>query len=191
MCALRCCQASTSNPCTRSRTSKGFAVCGIGAPKFTVTGYGIRRGIFHRKRPLSKLKMLPQTPSSATGMIGASTSFMMRSNPRRNGSRWPMRVIWPSAKMQTTSPFRSASLAVRRAWIISRGRNSEEMGMARRMRANGLIHGRSYMPLNMMKRTCRSVDASSRSASTNERWLHTKRAPPFSGIWSRPSTRIR
>ena len=45
-------------------------------------------------------------------MIGASTSFMMRSKPRRNGSKWPMRVIWPSAKMQTTSPARMASLAV-------------------------------------------------------------------------------
>ena len=52
-----------------------------------------------------------------------------------------MRVIWPSAKMQTTSPFWMASLAVRSAWSISRGRSSEEMGMARRMRAKGLIQG--------------------------------------------------
>ena len=47
------------------------------------------------KRPRSKLKMLPQTPSRFTGMIGASTPFMMRSMPRRKGSSWPMRVIWP------------------------------------------------------------------------------------------------
>ena len=49
--------------------------------------------------------MLPHTPSRFTGTIGASTPFMMRSMPRRNGSNWPMRVICPSAKMQTTSPF--------------------------------------------------------------------------------------
>jgi len=76
-------------------------------------------------------------------MMGALTSFMMRSKPRRNGSRWPMRVICPSAKMQTTSPARMASLAVCNDLIISRGRCSEEMGMTPRMRANGLTWGNS------------------------------------------------
>ena len=37
-----------------------------------------------------------------------------------------------------------------------------------------------------MNRTCRSVDASSSSASTKERWLQTNSAPPFSGMLSRP-----
>ena len=64
-------------------------------------------------------------------MIGASRFFMMRSKPRWNGSNCPMRVIWPSAKMQTTSPLRMASLAVCSAWISSRGRCSDETGMAR------------------------------------------------------------
>ena len=67
-----------------------------------------------------------------------------------------MRVIWPSAKMQTTSPFWMASLAVRSDWSISRGRSSEEMGMARRMRAKGftqrllvdaLEHDEAHMPV--------------------------------------------
>ena len=88
---------------------------GNGFPKLTVTGYGKYRGTFQRNRPFSKLKMLPQTPSRQIGMIGASTSFMIRSNPRRNGRSWPIRVIWPSAKMTTTSPLRIASLAMRSA----------------------------------------------------------------------------
>ena len=45
-------------------------------------------------------------------MMGTSTSFMMRSRPRRKGSICPVRVICPSAKMQTISSLRSASLAV-------------------------------------------------------------------------------
>jgi hypothetical protein len=47
------------------------------------------------------------------------------------------------------------------------------------------------MPLNIMNRTCRSVEASSSSASTNETWLQTNSAPPLAGMLSRPSTRIR
>ncbi len=47
------------------------------------------------------------------------------------------------------------------------------------------------MPLYIMKRTCRSVDASSSTASTKETWLQTKSAPPFSGMLSRPRTRMR
>ena len=90
----------------------------------------MRRGSFQMKRFFSKLKMLPQTPSRQTGMIGASRPFMIRSKPRRKGSICPMRVIWPSAKMQTTSPSRMASEAVRKAVIISRGRIWEEIGMA-------------------------------------------------------------
>src|SRR5580658_1810658 len=70
--------------------------------------------------------MLPQTPSRFTGTIGAFTPFMILSMPRRNGRSWPIRVIWPSAKMQTTSPLRMASLASRREWIMSRGRSGEE-----------------------------------------------------------------
>ena len=99
----------------------------------------MRRGIFQRKRPRSKLKMLPHTPSRLTGMMGTSTPFMMRSRPRRKGSIWPVRVIWPSAKMQTISSWRRASLAVRSERIISRGRCSLEMGMAFIMLAKGLM----------------------------------------------------
>ncbi len=94
--------------------------------------------VFQRKRPRSKLKMLPHTPSRFTGTMGASTPFMMRSMPRRNGSNWPMRVICPSAKMQTTSPERIALVASRSDCSISRGRSSEEIGIARIIFANGL-----------------------------------------------------
>ena len=51
-------------------------------------------------------------------------------------------VIWPSAKMQTISPSRIASLAVRSERIISRGRNSDEMGGLHR-RAKGFTIGLS------------------------------------------------
>ena len=74
-------------------------------------------------------------------MIGAFTSFITRSKPRRNGSNWPMRVICPSAKMQMTSPFLIASLAVRNDLIISRGRNCDEIGIAFIALANGLTSG--------------------------------------------------
>ena len=74
-------------------------------------------------------------------MIGASTSFMMRSKPRRNGSNWPMRVIWPSAKMQTTSPFADGVAGglqrldqFARALLGGNGNHAED-------RANGFIQG--------------------------------------------------
>jgi hypothetical protein len=45
--------------------------------------------------------------------------------------------------MQTSSPDATASLAVFSEWSISRGRNSEEIGMAFSTRANGLTHANS------------------------------------------------
>ena len=101
-------------------------------------------------------------------MIGTSTPFMMRSMPRRNGSIWPMRVIWPSGKMQTTSPSFSASVAVRREWIISRGPWCDEIGITPMIFANGLTSGCSYKSLNIRKRIGRSMEAISSTASTIE-----------------------
>ena len=49
--------------------------------------------------------MLPQTWSRQTGMIGAGLRLTICSKPRWNGSMKPVRVMPPSAKMQTTSPF--------------------------------------------------------------------------------------
>ena len=100
--------------------------------------------------------MLPQTPSSATGTIGASTSFMMRSKPRRNGSRWPMRVICPSAKMQTTSPARMASLAVcsdlmhfARALFGGNRNDAKDFGerLDVRLFVNALEHHEPHLPV--------------------------------------------
>ena len=54
-----------------------------------------------------------------------------------------MRVICPSAKMQTMCPSLIASLAVCSDLIMSRGRCSDEIGMIPRMRANGLTYGNS------------------------------------------------
>ena len=99
------------------------------------------RGTFHRKRPRSKLKMLPHTPSRFTGTIGTSTPFMIRSSPRRNGSSCPVRVICPSAKMHTISPSRSASLATCKDCRSSRGCCSLEIGMARTIFAKGFTTG--------------------------------------------------
>src|SRR6267143_2002390 len=83
------------------------------------------RGNFQRNRPPAKLKIEPHTPSRFTGMMGTSTPLIMRSIPRRKGSIWPIRVICPSGKIPTISPFFSASVARRKEWIISRGRCSE------------------------------------------------------------------
>ena len=82
--------------------------------------------------------MLPHTPSRFMGTMGTATSFMMRSRPRRKGSIWPVRVICPSAKMQTISSLRSASLAVCNDCSISRGCSSLEIGMAFIIWARGL-----------------------------------------------------
>ena len=136
---LRRWNASACSSCTALRTWMAVDVGGIGVPKLTVTGYGMRRGTFHRNRPRSKLKMLPHTPSRFTGMMGTSTPFMMRSRPRRKGNNWPVRVICPSAKMQTISSLCRASVAVCSERIISRGRCSLEMGMAFIILANGLM----------------------------------------------------
>ena len=73
-------------------------------------------------------------------MTFASTSFMIRSKPRRNGSSWPVRVIWPSAKMHAISPLLMVSVASRSERIMSRGRSWEEIGIARITLAIGLIN---------------------------------------------------
>ena len=84
--------------------------------------------------------MLPHTLSRCTGITGASTPFMIRDIPLRNGSIWPVRVICPSAKMHTRSPSRMDWLAVCRDWIISRGRPSDEIGMIRSIFAHGFTY---------------------------------------------------
>lgn len=48
-----------------------------------------------------------------------------------------MRLICPSAKMQTTSPRSIAAVAERSEAIISRGRSCEEIGIAPMIRAKG------------------------------------------------------
>ena len=58
-------------------------------------------------------------------------------------SQPPIRVICPSAKMQTTWPSRIASLAVCNDLIMSRGRSCEEIGMARASFMNGFTYQRS------------------------------------------------
>ena len=54
------------------RTSSAVDVDGSGLPNATVTGYGSRSGSFQKNFPRLKLKMLPQTRSRYTGMIGTS-----------------------------------------------------------------------------------------------------------------------
>ena len=95
------------------RTSAAVAVAGIGRPNATLTGYGNFCGHFHRKRPPWLLKMLPHTWSRHTGTIGAGVRLRICSKPRWNGSMKPVRVMLPSAKMQTASPLARASPAVR------------------------------------------------------------------------------
>ena len=68
-------------------------------------GRGLRLGHFQKNRPFSKLKILPQRRSRCTGITGTlSSPYMIFSKPRLNGSRLPVRLIAPSAKIQTTCP---------------------------------------------------------------------------------------
>ena len=73
----------------------------------------MRFGHLRKKRPPSKLKMLPHTPSRWTGTIGTSRPSTIFSSPPLNGSRLPVRLMAPSAKMQTISPCFSFSRACR------------------------------------------------------------------------------
>src|SRR5712691_9823613 len=56
---------ATSHPscCMARRASGAFVVDGSGAPKATVTGYGMRTGHLWKNVPPLKLKLLPQTRS--------------------------------------------------------------------------------------------------------------------------------
>ena len=84
--------ASAESSWMACRTSCAGVLAGKGAPKDTVTGYGMRLGNFQKNLPPSKLKMLPHTRSRCTGMMGASVpSRRSFSSPRLNGSMLPVR----------------------------------------------------------------------------------------------------
>ena len=80
--ALRSIHASVPISRTAARTAWIGVPGGNGSPNATVTGYGMRRGILVTKRPPALLKILPQTRSSATGMMGTSRPVTMRWKPR-------------------------------------------------------------------------------------------------------------
>ncbi len=103
--------ASLDSSAIAWRASAADVVAGIGAPKLTDTGYGICSGHFQKKRPCLKLKTLPHSRSRHTGITGTSSPSTMRSKPRLNGSRLPVRLMAPSAKMQTTWPRSSSARA--------------------------------------------------------------------------------
>jgi hypothetical protein len=62
-------------------------------------------------------------------MIGAGSCLTICSKPRLKGSRKPVRVKRPSAKMHTNSPRLSASDACRSDWTIDRIPPVLSMGM--------------------------------------------------------------
>jgi len=55
----------------------------------------MRRGIFPEEPAFLEAEDAAPHASSATGMIGASTSFISARTRAGTGSVWPMRVIWP------------------------------------------------------------------------------------------------
>ena len=71
-------------------------------------------------------------------------TFTIRSKPRRNGGRLPVRVIWPSGEMQTMSPASSAWPASRKARRMTRGPPSDEIGITCRAFMKGLKSGCSH-----------------------------------------------
>ena len=64
----------------------------------------MRFGHFQKNLPPAKLKMLPHRRSRCTGMIGTSVPSTIFSMPRLKGSMLPVRLMAPSAKMQTMWP---------------------------------------------------------------------------------------
>ena len=111
--------------------------------------------------------------------------------PRRNGSVLPIRLISPSGNMQTTSPWSSASPALRSARSICRGPSDVLIGMAPVARRNGRSQRLSYHERSMTNRIGRSVAATRSSASTNETWFGSSSTPPSSGMFRLPTTRTR
>jgi hypothetical protein len=124
-------------------------------------------------------------------MIGAGLRLTICSKPRWNGSRKPVRVMAPSAKMQTTSPRARASLAARRALMMPRGPPWLSMGMTRARRSSSRRNGTRVNGAQMMKRTGRFWAMNTRKASMKLTWLQTNRAGPVAGMFSRPKTRMR
>ena len=82
--------------------------------------------------------MLPHTPSRYTGTMGHRTPDAIRSSPRLNLSRFPVRLIDPSAKMQTTWPRPISRPAISNDCAISSGESLAATGIACIMRKNQL-----------------------------------------------------
>ncbi len=181
--------ASLASAITACRTSAALLLDGSGGPNVTVTGYGRCSGRFQKNLPRLKLNTLPQTRSRLTGMTGTSRPCTMRSNPRLNGSRLPVRLIAPSAKMQTTWPASSSALALSSDATTSC--RLADTGIACMKRSIGLKSGISKNGRQTMNRTKRCTDAPIRKPSTCDRWFDTSSAGPRNGTWSCPTMRMR
>ena len=110
---------------------------GTGDSDAPATGYGTRRGHFQKNFPPSKLKMLPHNRPRCTGITGTSRPSVIFSRPRLNGSKLPVRLMAPSAKMHTTWPFCSSCRALRIDATTSLG-PLVPTGIARARRRNQL-----------------------------------------------------
>ena len=158
--------ASAPSSSTACRTCCAVAVDGSGAPNVTVTRYGTRVGHFQKKRPFLKLKTLPHTWSRYTGITGTSSPSAMRSKPLVNGSRFPVRLIAPSAKMHTTWPCRSSSRA--RPTDANASPRSPT-GIAFSGRISQLRAASLEYVVNTLNRTDRGMHAPTRSPSMCDR----------------------
>ena len=165
----------------------GFFHPFMDATELTVTGRGRRSGRFQKNLPPLKLKIEPQTWSRCTGMTGTSSLPAISSRPRRNGSGLPVRLMAPSAKMQTTWP---ASSSARARSMAPRASLPGATGIAFMVLSSQARGPDLKKPDQAMKRTKRWMQAPTSRPSAKERWLQTRRAGPFAGTFSCPTMRM-
>ena len=141
----------------------------MGGPKLTVTGYGIRRGHFQRKRRFSKLKMLPHTPSSATGTIGRLHVLHDLLHAAAERQQLPdardLTLGENANHVAGANGLAGGAQGLEQvARPLRRGDREWRRGCAR----TASPRATRKSPANMINRTRRSVEAMSNSASTKE-----------------------
>ena len=81
-------------------------------------------------------------PRRAIGTTGTGRAARMRSTPERKGLISPVRVIWPSGKMPTSSPAASAASISAKAFSINAGSSlAPAIGIALAVRNTQLMTG--------------------------------------------------
>ncbi len=186
--------APMTTPATRN--AQIIVVLPPGLPPFPATAGAATSAIFENvprrngfviAAPSRRLKKLPHSPRSASGITGTGSRSTMRSMPLRKGLISPVSVILPSGKIATSSPARSAfdtsSYAASRSFSSS---FAGAIGIALPVRKTNETTGILKIRWSITNRIGRGLAARITSGSTKLTWLHTSIAGPSSGMFSRP-----